>query len=40
VIGVQSQDGARRDRALEVLRSHNAHHINYYGRLYFESIAP
>ena len=40
VIGVHSHGGARRDRAVEVLRSHNAHHINYYGRLYFQNIDP
>jgi len=40
VIAVHSADPVVRQRALQILKSHGGHYINYYARLHSENLEP
>ena len=40
LIGVVASDGEARERVREILKSHNGHFINFYGRFAAEGLEP
>ena len=40
LIGVVAKDGEARERALEIMKSHGGHFINFYGRFAAEGLEP